>query len=148
MQQTIDDGVEMMLKAVAEQDRAKQAEQVGNHFAAEAVKTWRCSACTLHNQATEDACAACGKENPNPVFGKKEKEKDNHDTWLAKQRSWREYQQETKNLQESKGCQFSPQEVEQQNEQLSSQPSGEHHLGGLPGAYEQCYDRSVHRPTS
>ena len=89
MQQTIDDGVEMMLKAVAEQDRAKQAEQVGNHFAAEAVKKeWTCSACTFINQATEDACAACGKENPNPVFGKKEK--DDHDVWLAKRESWRE----------------------------------------------------------
>lgn len=81
--QTIDDGVEMMLKAVAEQDRAKQAEQVGNHFAAEAVKKeWMCSACTFINQATEDACAMCDKENT--------KEKDDHDVWLAKRESWRE----------------------------------------------------------
>ena len=78
-----DDGVEMMLKAVAEQVRAEQAEKVGNHFAAEAVKKeWMCSACTFINQATEDACAMCDKENT--------KEKDDHDVWLAKRESWRE----------------------------------------------------------
>jgi hypothetical protein len=134
------DGVEMMLKAVAEQERAKQAEQVGNHFAAEAVKTWTCSACTLHNRATEDACALCDKTNPNPVFGKKEEEKDDHDMWLAKQKSWMECQRTKKKPKGSKGCWFSLQEIGQQNEQLPLQPGGEHHLGGLPEAYEQCYD--------
>ena len=69
-----------MLEAVDEQERAEKAEQVGNHFAADSAKEWKCSACTRINKATDDACASCDKTKP---FG----EEDNHDMWLAKKNS-------------------------------------------------------------
>ena len=72
--------IQAMLEALDEQERAEQAEQVGNHFAADAAKEWTCSACTRINKATDDACASCDKKKP---FG----EEDDHDMWLAKKKS-------------------------------------------------------------
>ena len=76
--------IQAMLEALDEQERAEQAEQVGNHFAADAAKEWTCSACTRINKATDNACASCDKAN---LVGVKDDPITLHDIQVAKNRS-------------------------------------------------------------
>ena len=73
-----------MVGALAGQERSDRAEQVGNHFAADAAKEWTCSTCTRINKATDNACASCDKAN---LVGVGDDPITLHDIQVAKNRS-------------------------------------------------------------
>ena len=73
-----------MVEAVGQQEEAERAEQLGNHFAADAAKEWRCSSCTRINKATDNACASCNKAN---LVGVEDDPTTLHDIQVAKNQS-------------------------------------------------------------
>ena len=75
-----------MLEAVGQQEEAEQAEQLGNHFAADAAKEWTCSSCTRINKATDNACASCNNK-ANLVGVEDDDPTTLHDIQVAKNQS-------------------------------------------------------------